>query len=118
MRQLLLSYFLENRKPLGLAELERAFPKADRITIYRTLKTFEEKGIVHSIENGKHEMKFALCSEHCSPSHHQDDHPHFHCEKCGAITCLESVYVPKMELPKGYILKGVKMNLFGVCEWC
>ena len=43
--------------------LEKAFPRADRITIYRTLKTFEEKGIVHGIEEGTTEVKYALCQE-------------------------------------------------------
>jgi Fe2+ or Zn2+ uptake regulation protein len=35
---------------LSLSEIENQFENADRITIYRTLKTFEEKGIVHSIQ--------------------------------------------------------------------
>ena len=51
MRQLLLEYFLKHRRTFGLQELEEAFPKSDRITIYRTLKTFEEKGIIHNIKN-------------------------------------------------------------------
>ena len=38
MRQLLLEFFLEKNNTLGLSELEKAFPKSDRITIYRTLK--------------------------------------------------------------------------------
>ena len=59
MRQLLLEYFLQNNGAFGLIELENAFPKSDRITIYRTLKTFEEKGIIHSINNGTGEVKYA-----------------------------------------------------------
>lgn len=37
MRQLLLEYFIREDKIVGLGELEKAFPRADRITLYRTL---------------------------------------------------------------------------------
>ena len=80
MRQLLLEFFLEKNKVLGLSELEKAFPKSDRVTIYRTLKTFEEKGIVHGISNGTTEMKYALCHD-CQVANHSDFHPHFSCLK-------------------------------------
>jgi len=40
MRQLLLEYFVAENTVLGLSELEKVFPKSDRITMYRTLKTF------------------------------------------------------------------------------
>ena len=43
--------------------LEKAFPKSDRITMYRTLKTFEEKGILHSIKGEGDEAKYALCND-------------------------------------------------------
>lgn len=118
MRQLLLEYFLEHNGTFGLVELENAFPKSDRITMYRTLKTFEEKGILHSISNGTGEMKYALCDEHCTPIHHLDQHPHFQCEQCKQITCIDSLVIPKMELPKGYVLKEMNMMIKGVCPDC
>jgi len=98
MRQLLLEYFLQNNGTFGLIELENAFPKSDRITMYRTLKTFEEKGIIHG--------------------HHIDQHPHFQCEQCKQVTCIDSVVVPKMELPKGYVSKEMTMMIKGLCPDC
>ena len=118
MRQLLLEYFLENNGAFGLIELENSFPKSDRITMYRTLKTFEEKGIIHGINNGTGEVKYALCDEHCTPTHHIDQHPHFQCEQCKQITCIDSLVIPKMELPKGYISKEITMMIKGVCPDC
>lgn len=118
MRQLLLEYFLQQNKPFGLLELETAFPRSDRITMYRTLKTFEEKGIVHSINNEAGEVKYALCKEHCTPVHHLDQHPHFHCSKCKQITCLESVFIPKIELPNGFTADEMKMTIKGICKNC
>lgn len=118
MRQLLLEYFLQHEGAFGLLEMENAFPKSDRITIYRTLKTFEEKGIIHGINNGTGEVKYALCNEHCSSNHHIDQHPHFQCEQCKQISCIDSLVIPKMELPKGYIQKEMTMMIKGVCPDC
>ena len=118
MRQLLLEYFLQNDRTFGLIELEKTFPKSDRITMYRTLKTFKEKGIIHSINNGTGEAKYALCKEHCTPVHHIDQHPHFQCEQCKQVTCIDSLVIPKMELPKGYIQKEMTMMIKGICPDC
>ena len=62
MRQLLLEYFVAENAVSGLSELEKVFPKSDRITMYRTLKTFEEKGILHSIKvkEMKQNMHFVM----------------------------------------------------------
>ena len=118
MRQLLLRHFLQEEAVLGLNELEEAFPKADRITIYRTLKTFEEKGIIHSIQNGTSEVKYALCKEHCEELYHVDRHPHFHCFVCGSVECLGSVILPPTILPEGYTAQETRMTIKGTCNRC
>jgi Fur family ferric uptake transcriptional regulator len=118
MRQLLLEYFVKENTVSGLSELEKAFPKSDRITMYRTLKTFEEKGILHSIKGEGEEAKYALCNEHCSPINHIDQHPHFQCEKCKQVTCIDSQLIPSMELPDGYVQKEVTMMIKGICHDC
>lgn len=118
MRQLVLRYFFKEDKPFGLSELEEAFPKSDRITIYRTLKTFEEKGILHPIEDGAMEVKYALCKEHCQELNHYDKHPHFHCVICGEVECLESIIIPPVLLPQGYAASEIKMSIKGRCKKC
>ena len=118
MRQLLLEYFIQEDKVVGLGELEKAFPRADRITLYRTLKTFAEKGIVHSIESGTSEVKYALCKAHCTEARHIDRHPHFLCLKCHQISCLDTVFIPQMELPEGYQFQQASMIIKGVCKEC
>ncbi|MDW3651964.1 MAG: transcriptional repressor [Bacteroidia bacterium] len=118
MRQLLLKHFLQKGAVFGLNELEEDFPKSDRITIYRTLKTFEEKGIIHSIPNGVSEVKYALCKEHCEELHHVDRHPHFHCLICGSVECLESIILPPTTLPEGYTAQETRMTIKGTCKKC
>ena len=118
MRQLLLEYFIQHEGAFGLMELEYTFPKSDRITMYRTLKSFEEKGIIHGISNGTGEVKYALCDEHCTPIHHIDRHPHFQCVQCKSVACIDSLVIPKMELPKGYVQKEMTMMIKGICPDC
>ena len=53
----------------------------DRVTIYRTLKTFVDKGIIHKVldEEG---LRYALCKEVCHDHDHHHDHVHFKCQLC------------------------------------
>ena len=118
MRQMLLEYYLENESAFGLLELENAFPNSDRITIYRTLKTFEEKGVVHSINSGSGEVKYALCNEYCNSTVHIDEHPHFQCERCNRVTCIDSALIPKVDLPEGFLQKESSMMIKGICSEC
>lgn len=118
MRQMLLEYFLNQQSVIGLSELEQAFPRGDRITMYRTLKTFEENGIIHGIEKGGVEIKYGLCQEHCTLNMHKDRHPHFHCMKCGESSCLETVLIPPIELPDRYTATELRMDVKGICDQC
>lgn len=117
MRQLLLEFFLEKNKVLGLSELEKAFPKSDRTTIYRTLKTFEKKGIVHGVANGTSEVKYALCKD-CQVAQHSDCHPHFYCLRCEELVCLDDIFIPLISLPVGYTSEKIEMRVEGVCPKC
>lgn len=118
MRQLVLEYFLDLQSSTGLSDLEEIFPKGDRITIYRTLRTFEENGIIHKIESGASEIKYALCLEHCDDKIHIDRHPHFHCIKCLKVSCLYQVNIPDFQLPQGYQIQEMNMTIKGICEYC
>ena len=118
MRLLVLEQLLLQQTPSGLNALQTALPRADRVTIYRTLKTFSENGIVHPIENGTAEVKYALCKAFCTASKHLDKHPHFHCQKCQRIICLETLQVPELAYPKGYQAQEVSVTVKGICANC
>ena len=44
MRLLIYKFLAEKEVAVTLSVIENAFEKADRTTLYRTIKTFEEKG--------------------------------------------------------------------------
>ena len=82
MRILVLEYLQKQSAAISLQDLERDFQHSDRITLYRTLKTFEEKGLIHSINDGTDATKYALCAEACKAGDHFDLHLHFYCFSC------------------------------------
>jgi len=52
MRKLVLEKLMSVNHALSLGDLEISLDRADKSTIYRTLKTFEGSLLVHSIEDG------------------------------------------------------------------
>ena len=66
MRLLIYKFLAEKKVAVTLSDIENAFEKADRTTLYRTIKTFEEKIIVHQIDDGTGITKYALCEQGCN----------------------------------------------------
>jgi Fur family ferric uptake transcriptional regulator len=118
-RMLVLSLFYNQPGALAHADIEKKTGnKIDRVTIYRTLQTFEEKGMIHTIPSADNTVKYALCKEQCMHGHHHDNHVHFVCDKCSATVCLDDVLVPEVKLPRGFIPSQSNMVVNGVCNAC
>ena len=118
MRMLILDHLLEQQAAITLSDLEKGLAPADRITIYRTLKTFEEKGMIHAIEDGSGATKYALCKEECSVECHHDLHVHFYCQLCKDTICLPKTSVPEVSLPLGYRSEAFSLVVKGTCPNC
>jgi len=89
----------------------------DRITVYRTLKSFEEKGIIHRVFDiwGTAKFAFSLPS-----AEHQDssEHLHFNCTKCKHVFCLQSYSLPQLNFPQGFKPVQVSLSAQGLCREC
>lgn len=118
-RQSILELFLESDDALAHADIEKKTgEKYDRVTVYRTLQSFMEKGIVHTIPTPDNSIRYALCKDDCTAGHHHDNHVHFICNICHRTTCLDAVTVPEVKLPKGFRPSERQMIVSGVCEQC
>ena len=61
-REDILQSFQSYSHALSHGDLETLFgERFDRVTIYRTLKTFVEKGIIHKVLDDEGGTKYALC---------------------------------------------------------
>ena len=117
-RRKILTLFLNSKDALNHSDIERkAGEKFDRVTVYRTLQTFVEKGIIHTIPTSDNAVLYALCRD-CAEGNHQDDHVHFICRNCGTTICLDDVVFPDIKLPEGYIAHSVQVLIDGVCKKC
>ncbi len=117
MRQLVLKVLAEQKTAISLPELENKFEKVEKSTLYRTLKTFEEKKLIHSIDDGTGSVKYALCQSSCE-CHPKDLHLHFYCVKCEQTYCLNDIQIPAINLPQNFSLESVNMVVKGTCSSC
>ncbi len=117
-RKKILNLFMNIPAALAHGDIERkAGEKFDRVTVYRTLQTFVEKGIIHTIPTTDNSVRYALCKD-CTEGHHHDNHVHFICNQCGTTLCLDDVAVPEIKLPKGFSLNEIEVVAKGVCQDC
>lgn len=118
-RKKILQLFLEQPGALAHGDIEKkAGEKFDRVTVYRTLQTFVDKGIIHSIPTADNSIRYALCKDECSEGHHHDHHIHFVCDNCSNTYCLDDVVTPDIKLPRGYSAHHVEVVVDGICRHC
>lgn len=124
-RASILEAFMESPNALSESDIEIIIENTcDRATIYRTLKTFMEKGLIHRVIDENNVVKYALCRETCQGAGHhghhahQHDHVHFKCQACGKTSCLDTVPIADVALPEGYMKVESNFLVIGVCRDC
>src|SRR5690606_28914118 len=115
-RQEILRLFLRKDYALSHSDIESEIAEeTDRVTVYRTLKTFFDRGLIHKVLDDGGTLKYALCTEACSASHHRHEHVHFKCTRCGQTNCLD-VDIPMVQPPKGYERLEANLVIQVVCQ--
>jgi len=108
-------------RPLGAVEiLEKLPPHTDAVTVYRTLNTFTEDGIVHRVRSEDRVWRYALGKQDNTGQH---QHPHFVCENCGKVECLKEAEIPanmtsSLGVGKKYRVNYTEVVLHGTCPKC
>ncbi|RFZ84073.1 transcriptional repressor [Mucilaginibacter terrenus] len=99
-------------------ELESVLQDIDRVTLYRILNVFEEKGIIHKVFDLNGTANYAVCSSGCEEHHHHDEHLHFNCKVCKSVFCLNDMSLPNIKLPAGFRAEGFTLYASGLCPSC
>lgn len=117
-RKEILKLFLDRSYALSHGDIEKEIENSlDRVTVYRTLKTFLDKGLIHKVLDDSGGIKYALCNEACTAAEHHHNHVHFKCTACGQTYCL-NIEVPSVKLPKGYQEDEINLLIQGKCKQC
>lgn len=115
----MINLFLKNPHALAHRDIEgRLHIDHDRVTVYRALDTFEKSGILHKVPDSNNEVKYGLCSNHCTEQGHRDSHVHFICHKCLKTFCLNDVHVPAIKVPTDFSVEDYSFTITGLCKKC
>jgi Fur family ferric uptake transcriptional regulator len=114
-----LDLFIKKGKALSFKELEDELKEYDRVTLYRTLHSFTEKGVIHQIPDYSGSARYGICFNTCTAEAHHHNHIHFKCNHCGQLECLDSeILLPTVDLPEHYEIEEYDVVINGVCAEC
>lgn len=118
-RKKVLNIFLKNNNAIAVSDIEESLGEHDRITLYRTIKSFTEKGIIHEIVMPGDVRKLALCNPVCKGGEglHDHNHIHFQCKKCDEVFCVEVNQFPDLYL-KDFQIDNIEIQATGICKKC
>lgn len=117
VRILVLKAMIHFPQAFSLSDLEDELDTVDKSTLSRTIHLFHDKLLIHSIDDGSGSMKYSVCSSDCM-CELNDLHVHFTCVGCHKTFCLESISIPQVQLPPGFMLENVNFVLKGYCDTC
>lgn len=105
--------------PQSHAEIEDALarephPGVDRVTLYRVLDWLCSAGLAHKAADARGVFRFSAAQ----PNVEHAGHVHFRCTGCGGVFCLKSPPPPVPQLPRGFRLSGMAVDIRGECPRC
>ena len=112
-----LSCFLKAEYAIAPKDLESGLHQYDRVTLYRTLNTFIEKGILHKIPDDNGTVRYGLTPSVLT-TEAKREHIHFKCDDCGRTECLSDYHIPQINLPAGYKANQINLVVKGQCQRC
>jgi Fe2+ or Zn2+ uptake regulation protein len=116
-RVVILEIFKKSKKPLSALEIMELLPRgADQVTVYRTLKSFKEKGVIKQIDLRHNHAHYELAN--------LAEHHHLICLKCGKVEdvhrCgVEAVEASALRSSKHFAeIKQHALEFYGICKAC
>jgi len=122
VRLLVLKILLQNGTAMSHAEISKLLGEGniDKVTLYRTLNSFVEKGLAHKVATEDRNWLYAVYEEN-HETHASDEHAHFVCDECEKIYCFPVDYTPVQitnNNKQGFKIRSREIRLHGVCPIC
>jgi Fur family transcriptional regulator, ferric uptake regulator len=119
-RETILQLLTDAGRPVSHEEILRRHKgkgSFDRVTIYRTLETLQQAGLLHRIQGIDGTWRFCRhkseASDRCA-----GNHIHFLCSKCDQMSCLPEQPLPWVEAPAGASIHSKQLVVHGYCAAC
>ncbi|HEV7300821.1 MAG TPA: Fur family transcriptional regulator [Tepidisphaeraceae bacterium] len=112
------------KHPLDAAEIiGKLSSHIDRVTVYRTLNTFVDKKIIHRVRGEDRSWRYAIGDAATRQHAANHSHPHFVCDDCGEVECLDAAQIPtnfvqSMKVESDYRITYPEVTLHGSCPKC
>ena len=109
-----LEYLIENRNhptvDLIYKDISADIPTLSKTTVYNTLKTFQDGGVVQAVTIEDNEVRYDA---------YTDRHAHFKCTKCGQLYDIEmDTKVLHLKSIGGHMVKESHLYYKGICNSC
>ena len=113
-RLAILSILKEKNIPLDALQISKLVKdKADLATVYRTLETFYNNGLINKLEFGEGKYRYEIKKK---------DHHHLICGNCKKIEDVEDKFMSDWEkeikIKKGFLVNRHALEFFGLCSSC
>ena len=116
-REAILDVLRRHASPLTNREIHAALPSSecDLATIYRTMHTLLDMGLVRRCDFGDGAARFELATD---DSHHH----HLVCHGCGMVVEIDQCFPPRLEEDiarrHGFDRVSHRLEFFGICPRC
>jgi Fur family ferric uptake transcriptional regulator len=121
-RVVVLASLLEAKRALTHGEVESRIERLyeiDRVTVYRVLDWLTQQGLTHRLAGDDRVWRFTAAHEPHARGSGAHPHPHFKCNTCGDVICLDEVSTtPRVVLPAGYKSEELEVTVKGQCAMC
>lgn len=122
VRLLVLNILLQNRAAMSHAEISKIIGEEniDKVTLYRTLNAFVEKGLAHKVATEDRNWLYAVYEEN-HETHTSEDHAHFVCDECEKIYCFpvdQTSFEITTQKKQGFKIRSREVRLHGLCPIC
>jgi Fur family ferric uptake transcriptional regulator len=117
-RVAILKVLIKARSPLRQEQIAEKLGSGrfNKVSIYRTLATLVETGLVHRAFMHERAWHFEMADD-CTET---QCHPHFMCTSCGSTHCLTGLSLPMVRPPAkmGFVIHRQQVRLEGLCPSC
>lgn len=118
-REAILQLLTNAGRPLSHQDIlkRRRTGSFDRVTVYRTLETLQEAGLLHRIQGTDGTWRFCR-HKYGSPGKCAGNHIHFLCSRCDQMSCLPEQPLPWVSPPAGASIHSKQLVVHGYCAAC